>query len=190
VNSEQLTGKEKSNYVRLAIRDGAFWLLLFTVHCSLFTAVSAQPDDETAPPPLRTVTKEEKMSLEGAADVKARTKLALEYMNTHVLAAEDLFSRHEYDAMFTQLGGFHGLLDNTLLFLTAGDKHSNKVLDNLKRFEISLRGFMPRLEVIHRELPMRYEDYVRRLLAYVRNARTKALDPLFSDTVVKRPSEN
>ena len=79
-----------------------------------------------------------------------------------------------------------GLLDNTLMFLTKGDKTSGKVLDNLKRFEIGLRGFMPRLEVIHRELPFRYEEYVRKLIAYVRNARTKALDPLFSDTVIKK----
>jgi hypothetical protein len=170
----------QSKLVRLA-----FCLSLFTVHCSLFTAVSAQ-DDDLAPPPLRTVTKDERISLEAQSDVKARTRLALDYINEHLAAAEALNAKHEYDAMFRELGGFQGLVDNTLLYLTAGDKNSKKVLDNLKRFEIGLREFMPRLEAIHRELPLRYEDYVRRLLAYVRNARTKALDPLFSDTVIKK----
>ena len=133
------------------------------------------------------LTKEERTSLESLVDAKARTKAALEYMNTHLTAAESYNERHEYDTMFHELGGFHGLLDNTLLFLTKGDRTSNRMLDNLKRFEIGLRGFTPRLEVIHRELPFRYEDYVRKLIAYVRNARTKALDPLFSDTVIKSP---
>ena len=160
------------------------FFLLFTVHCSLFTAASAQ-DDELAPPPLRTITKEERASLEAQSNVKARTQLALGYMNDHLVAAEALNSRQAYDAMFRELGGFQGLLDNTLVHLIAADKKNSKVLDNLKRFEISLRGFMPRLEAIHRELPFRYEDYVRRLVAFVRNARTKALDPMFADTVVK-----
>jgi len=171
--------------MRTTLEYSVFYFLLFTVHCSLFTAVSAQ-DDELAPPPLRTVTKEERISLDAQADAKARTKLALMYMTDHLAAAEALNSKHEYDTMFRELGGFHGLVDNTLLYLTAADKNSKKILDNLKRFEIGLREFMPRLEVIHRELPFKYEDYVRRLLAYVRNARTKALDPMFADTVVKQ----
>jgi hypothetical protein len=157
---------------------------LFTFHFSLLSVLAQ--DDDLAPPPLRTVTKEERISLEAQSDVKARTKLALDYMTDHIAAAEALNEKHDFDAMFRELGGFQGLLDNTLIYLTAGDKNSHKVLDNLKRFEIGLREFMPRLETIHRELPFRYEDYVRRLIAFVRNARTKALDPLFSDTVVKQ----
>jgi len=159
-------------------------VFLVTCHLSLVTAASAQ-DDDLAPPPLRTVTKEERIALEAQSDVKARTKLALIYMTGHLATAEALNTKREYDAMFRELGGFQGLLDNTLIYLMAGDKTSSKVLDNLKRFEISLREFMPRLEIIHRELPLRYEEYVRKLIAFVRNARTKALDPLFSDTVVK-----
>jgi hypothetical protein len=165
-------------------------LCSFYVFSFAFLLLSAWPasaqDDDLAPPPLRTITKEENAALESTVDVKARTMLALAFMNSHMLAAEDRDAKHDYDAVFHELGGFHGLLDNTLLFLTKGDRNSKKVLDNLKRFEIGLRGFTPRLEVIHRELPFRYEDYVRKLIVYVRNARSKALDPLFSDTVVKQ----
>ena len=173
------------------------WQLAFAVCFCVFSftflvsPASAQPPDQvdTAPPPLRMLTKEERTSLESTNDVKARTKLALEYMTTHVSAAEAYNEKREYDAMFHELGGFHGLIDHTLLFLTKSDRTSNRVLDNLKRFEIGLRGFMPRLEGIHRELPFRYEDYVRKLIAYVRNARTKALDPLFSDSVIKKSDQ-
>ena len=66
-----------------------------------------------------------------------------------------------------------------------------KVLDNYKRLEISLRSYMSRVEVIHRDLPVKYEEYVRGLMKYLRIARTKALDPQFSDTVLPgvKPSE-
>jgi hypothetical protein len=159
--------------------------LLFAAQFLLITRVQAQDEQvDTAPPPLRLVTKAERTALDDARDIKARTKLALEYMSDHLTQAEALNEKHEYDAMYTELGGFHGLLDNELLFLIKGDSSSKKVLNNLKRFEIGLRGFMPRLEVIHRELPFRYEEYVRKLIAYVRNARTRALDPLFGDTVI------
>lgn len=163
----------------------AFLFCLFTFPFVLIAPVFAQTDQiDTAPPPLRMLTKEERTALESTADAKARTKLALEYMESHMTAAETYNAKHEYDAMFHELGDFHGLLDHTLLFLTKSDKTSNRVLDNLKRLEIGLREFTPRLVVIHRELPFRYEDYVRKLIAYVRNARSKALDPLFSDTVL------
>lgn len=175
------------NFVRPALVGFFFFLSLVTCHLSLVTAVSAQPpDDDPAPPPLRMLTKDEKVSLEAQENVKARTQLALEYMNTHLAAAEGLNKNRDFDGMFKALGGFHALVDHTLLFLTTGDKSNKKVLDNLKRFEIALRQFMPRLEMIHRELPFRYEDYVRKLIAYVRNARTRALDPMFADTVVKQ----
>jgi len=88
--------------------------------------------------------------------------------------------------MFRGVGGFHGLMDDALAFLNKRDNGGGKVLDNFKRMEISLRGMAPRLEVIRRELPMRYDTYVRKLMGYVRAARTKATETLFDDTVVPR----
>ena len=93
--------------------------------------------------------------------------------------------------MFTELGGFQGLLDNTLEFLIRGDNDSDRVLNNLKRFEIGLRGFVPRIEVVRRELPVRYEPYVRSVIRYIRDARSKALEPLFGEPQLresKRPT--
>jgi len=36
-------------------------------------------------------------------------------------------------------------------------------------------------------VPLRYEDYIRKLIKVLRDARTKATEPLFSDKVVKTP---
>lgn len=166
------------------------WLLsasvLLLLHCGSGW-VNAQIDDEdTAPPPLRLMTKEEGSQLEAVKDVKKRTKLALELMDLRLKKAEALHAQEQYDEMFKQLGGFHGLMDNTLVFLNNGDENSGKVLNNYKRFEIGIRDLRPRLELIRREVPSRYELYVRNLIIYLRDARSKAVEPLFSDTVIPR----
>ena len=160
------------------------YLSLFTFHFSLLT-INAQDDPtDLAPPPLRTVSKDEKALLNEQSDIKVHTKLALAMMNSRLTHAEILNTNSDFEGMFRELGGFHGLLDNTLDFLGKHDTNSGKVLDNYKRLEIGLRAFTPRLEAIRRDLSLRYEDYVRQLVKYVREARTRAVEPLFSDTVV------
>jgi hypothetical protein len=146
--------------------------------------------DEIAPPPLRLLRPDEKNKLAAENEVKRRTKLALELMEARIKRAETFDAAENYDQMFVELGGFHGLMDNMLEFLNRSNKDSGKVLNNFKRFEIGLRGFTPRLELIRRELPIRYELYVRILIKNLRAARTKAIEPLFDDTVVpiKKPA--
>ena len=164
---------------------------LFIVHCSLFAVFAQDDPPETAAPPLRTVSKEERTQLAAITDLKARTKFALDLMNARLTQAEKLSSAGDLENMFRELGGFHGLLDNTLEFLEKQDQNNGKVLDNYKRFELGLRLFTPRIETIRRDLPTRYEEYVRKLGQYVRDARAKALDPMFGNTVVgpKRPGD-
>jgi hypothetical protein len=103
------------------------------------------------------------------------------------MAAEKLNTAGDYKAMFTELGGFHALMDNGLAHLKTLDNDDRRVLDTFKRLEIGLRQFPPRLESIRRDLPVRYEDYVRRLIRYLRVARTIATEPLFGDTVLQEP---
>jgi hypothetical protein len=150
----------------------------------------AQDDDDTditqtAPPPLRKLTKDERTRLDAEIDVKRRTKLALELMTARLQRAEGFAANSEFEPLYAELGGFHGLMDDTLAFLEKNDKDTGKVLNNFKRLEIGLRGFTPRLEVIRRNLPLKYEYYVRVLLKYLREARTRAVEPLFDDNVVK-----
>ena len=160
--------------------------LLLTANCSLLT-VHAQEDEQkdTAPPPLKIASKEETRQLNAETDIKKRTKLALDLIEIRLKKAETLNSQEQYSEMFDELGGFHALIDKALDFLDRNDNGGGKVLNNFKRMELSLRAFLPRLELIRRELPAKYEFYVRDLAKSVRRARSKAIEPLFGDTVVK-----
>ncbi|MEQ1641982.1 MAG: hypothetical protein ABL959_00890 [Pyrinomonadaceae bacterium] len=159
----------------------------FVIFFALPSVTSGQDDSsEVAPPPVKLLSKDERSRLDAkAVDLKARTKLALELMDARLDAAEKWADGRQFDTMFNELGGFHALMDDSIEFLNRRDSGSNgKILDNFKRLEIGLRAFSPRIEVIRRELPIRYDDYVRRLMKFVRDARTRATEPLFSDTVV------
>ncbi len=160
-------------------------LILFMFSASIITAQNFPPDD-IAPPPLKQISKSERSQLEAETEVKKRTKLALELMDLRLKSAEDLHTRQAFPEMFLELGGFHGLVDNTLEFLNQSNRSSGKELNNFKRLEIGLRAFMPRLEGIRRDLPLRYEFYLRSLVKYLRDARTKAIEPLFGDTVIPK----
>ena len=153
------------------------------------TVAFGQEDDDLAPPPLKILSQEERSRLTAETEVKRRTKLALELMEARLKRAEVHDSGENYDGMFVELGGFHALMDNMLEFLNRSDRDSKRVLDNFKRFEIGLRGFTMRLEMIRHELPLRYDQYVRNLVRNLRAARARAIEPLFDDTVLpeKKP---
>ncbi len=160
----------------------AGFALLFTVHCSLFTVLAQ--DDEPIPPPPIIVTKEERQKLDAQTDVKERTKLSLDLMNARLTVAEKFSTAQDFESMFRELGGFQGLLDNAMERLERQSGNDRKVLDNYKRFSLGIRGFSTRLEGIRRDMPLRYEDYVRKLLIHLRDLQTKAAEPFFKDTVV------
>jgi hypothetical protein len=148
-------------------------------------------EDNLAPPPLRMMSADEKTRLSGEGEVKRRTKLALELMDLRLKQAEKYDAAEDYDPMYVELGAFHGIMDNMLEFLNKSDKESGKVLNNFKRFEIGLRGFIPRLEMMRHDMPLRYEHYLRFLGKSIRAARAKAVENLFDDTVVpdKKPEQ-
>jgi len=138
------------------------------------------------------MSKEEIARLETKRDnVKDRTKLSLDLMNLRLLAAEKFNEGRDFANMYRELGFFHALMDDALNFLSKRDTGSGKVLDNFKRLEIGLRGIAPRIAVIRRELPLKYDPYVGKLMAYLRSARAKATDSLFDDTVIpeKKPRQ-
>jgi len=167
--------------------------LLLILNFSLFTAASAQDDQlEAAPPPLKIISKDEMTRLNAKTDLKDRTKLSVEMMNLRLTAAEKLSAAKNFEAMYLELGFFHALMDDALGFLNKKDDGRGKVLDNFKRLEISLRGMAPRIEVIRRDLPLRYDPYVRKLMGYLRSVRAQATDSLFGDSViptVRKPNQ-
>ena len=172
---------------RSIVRFLCAFLLVFA---AVGLARAQDDDDDLAPPPLRVMSADEKTRLSAEAEVKRRTKLALELMDLRLKQAEKDDAAEAYDPMYVELGAFHGIMDNMLEFLNKGDKESGKVLNNFKRFEIGLRGFIPRLELMRHDMPIRYEHYLRTLGKNIRAARTKAVENLFDDTVVpdKKPT--
>ncbi len=190
-----IPGQNSSRLERLKRRGisrrvGIFCLFALILAASpLITAAQTDPD-ESAPPPVRAISRDEGIQLNREKDVKARTLVALNLMNARIAAAEKAAALEDFEKMYTELGGFLGILDNTFDFLLRSDTNSDKVLGNFKRFEIGLRGFVPKIEVIRRELPLRYEPFVKSTIKYIRDARSRALEPLFGDTVVREPRRN
>lgn len=169
-----------SSFLLFTLKSFTFCFLLSNI-----SPVFAQeiPMD-VEPPPLRIISKEEIAKLEAEKDVKKYTKLVVDLMSERLKKAETFSTENQYQNMFSELGAFHSLVDRSLIFLNKHDTDSGKVLNNFKRLEISLRTFLPRLELIRRELPFRYEFYTRRLIVYVRNARSRAIEPLYDDSVI------
>ena len=167
-----------------------FFAGLIITSIAVVTRAQGVVEDNLAPPPLKILSSDEKTRLTGEAEVKRRTKLALELMDLRLKQAEKFDGTEDYDSMYVQLGAFHGIMDNTLDFLNKSDKESGRVINNFKRFEIGLRGFIPRLELMRHDMPIRYEHYLRSLGKAIRAARSKAVENLFDDTVVpdKKPA--
>ncbi|MCA1589443.1 MAG: hypothetical protein LC730_01765 [Acidobacteria bacterium] len=163
---------------------------LFVVAFSI-SAFAQEPLD-SYPPPAKVMTVAERQKLEGETEVKKRTRLAIEFMDARLTKAELLYSQENWPEMFAVLGGFHALVDNTFAFLNGSDRNRDQVLNNFKRLEIGLRMFGPRVEVLRREIPLKYDFYLRSLALHLRRTRTKAIEPLFDDTVVPgdRPRSN
>jgi hypothetical protein len=165
--------------------------VILLVYLSLPPVGRAQIEEDLsryAPPPSRSLTREEKDLLASTSETKKLTKIALQLMETRMKRAEDADSKDDFDGLFIELGGFHGLMDFTLDFLL--DKHDDgkRTFNDFKRFEQGLRSYTPRLELIRRDLPIKYEYYVRVLIKVLREARARAIDPLFDDTVLRERS--
>ncbi len=149
------------------------------------TLVSQVPTEyETVPPPRKTVSEDERKKLDAENGVRRRTQLALSLMDTRLKRSELLNSADNIDGVFDELGGFHALMDETLVFLESSDVNRSRVLNNFKRFEIGLRRFSPRLELLRRDMPISHEFYLRSLLRQLRDARTRAVEPMFGDSVL------
>lgn len=190
IPGQNSTGLERRKR-RGLLRHFFFYCLSALVLAASPLIATAQTDpDESAPPPVRAISRDEGIQLNREKDVKARTLVALNLMNARVAAAEKAAGLEDFEKMYTELGGFLGILDNTIDFLLRSDTNSDKVLGNFKRFEIGLRSYVPRIEVIRRELPLRYEPFVKSTIKYIRDARSRALEPLFGDTVVREPRRN
>lgn len=153
----------------------------------LFAINTSAQDDEPkdlVPPSPKMFSEEEKKQLDAVDDTKKRTGLSMELMEARLKKAELATTGEDYRGALDALAGFEALLEDSLKFLSRRNNESRKVLGSFKNLEIALRKQTPRLEVVRRGMPYKYGWYVQRLIKSVREARSKAVEPLFSDTVV------
>ena len=141
-------------------------------------------DVTDSPPPLKVISLEDRKLLETKKDAKDRTKLALELMEIRLAKASAKSAAEDFAGSFAELGGFHALMHDTLAFLDRSSKGRKEILNNFKRLEIGLRRMAPQLEILRREAPPGRERYIYYLAKDLREARAKAIEPLFSDSVL------
>lgn len=158
----------------------------FILPTILFLAFAAIAQDPNlgAPPPIKMLSKSEKAELNEKTDPKQRTTLALDLMNKRLSSAEKYRTDENYSLMYAELGGFQALMDNTIQFLLRSSSREGKQLNSLKKFEIGLRSYVTRLEIVRRDLPSNFDPYLKTLLKNVDETREKAMAPFFSDTVI------
>lgn len=165
-----------------------FLIVVFALSLSTYAQIEEPPKD-AAPPPLRSISGEERKLLEAQSNGKKRTQMCLEMMETRLKTAEEMASQNRYQDVLTQLGSFQGLLEHALGYLTANDI-KNKNDENFKRLEMGIRRTVPRLEVVRREVPFQYGYHIQKIQKFVREARAKAMEPLFGDEVVKSETQS
>lgn len=157
------------------------FLIFFT--STAFAQVDKYEVDD-APPPLKLIAETERKQLSAAKDVKDRTKLALELMQARLTAATAKSEATDYTSMFTELGAFHAIMDDMLAYLDRFSQDRNARLNNFKRLEIGLRRMNPQIDLLRRNAPPERERYLFYLSRNVRDARARAIEPQFSNTVV------
>lgn len=131
------------------------------------------------------MSKTEKSQLSAETEPKGRVNLALELMDARLKSAEKDRTNENYSVMYAELGGFNAIMDNTLEFLLHTKGNEGKRLNSLKKLDIGLREFVPRIEGIRRDSPLNFDPYLKKLLGYISDAREKAIAPFFSNTVVQ-----
>lgn len=184
--------KNLSNLASNRSASSGFLLIVFAAGIAILAASSnAKAQDEpfdpnAAPPPIKRMSADEEKRLESAESPNDRVKLAVDLMEARLRNAESNAASAEYKEMYRDLGAFQALMDDTIDYLYKALADRKKVFDSFKRFEIKLRSFAPRLALIRREIPLEYDPYVRDLLKYLRDARSKAVDPLFGDPPAPR----
>jgi hypothetical protein len=135
-----------------------------------------------APPPLKSVSRDERSQLASSHDPKTRMRATLEMADARLSRAEQLAGGEQYAAACEQLGSYQGLIENFMRFLNENEK-KGKLRDIYKRLEISLRAQGARIEAIRRVTPSEHAVNVKAILEYASQARTVVLNSFFGDAL-------
>jgi hypothetical protein len=173
-----------SHFIKLSI-------IVSSVLCCSLVAMAQdqgptpQPTPLTAPPPLRTISKEERSQIDAANDGKQRLKLTIEFAEVHLANAESFTAKNNYDEASHEVGTYYALIKNSLTYLATLKRDSNKTRDLYKRLELSLRSDGPRLTQMRRITPIEFAVWIKEVEDFARESRTEALNSFYGHTVVR-----
>lgn len=177
--------KSPNNFLKLQLaKNFKFPFLILFITMAFGVSADAQENllTDIVPPPLPIVSKGEGDQLNLQTDTKKRTELSLTLMQSRLVKAETFSNEKRYKESLDELGGFQAIMSDAMVYLNKHNSGSGKVLSSFKRFEITLRGFVPRLEVVRRLMPEKFAYHVGQLMKSVRKARSNAVEPLFDDS--------
>ena len=156
------------------------------------SALAQQPRSPQlpAPPPMRSVSREERSQLTAAKDPKARIRTAIELAASRLTRTEEFTSQRKFAQASEELGGYLGLIDNARAFIGGMSRDKGSTRDLYRHLEIALRAHIPRLNVIRRATPAEYAGNLKAAEEYVRDARSEALDSFYGHSVLREgPSD-
>ena len=152
-------------------------------------AQDPKPLDQTAPPPAKVISREERSQINQAKDEKARIKLSIELAETHLVRVESQTSQQQYEGAAAEAGMYWALIEDALSFMKTVDRKGNKRRDLYKRLELSLRAHGPRWATVRRTTPAEYAVWIKEIEEFARNGRTEALNSFYDNTVIRGGSE-
>lgn len=160
-------------------------LLLAAIYVAALGGQDPPVQQQTAPPPLKVITRPERSQLNESKEPKARVKLTIELAETHLANAENQTSQHEYDNAAAEAGMYWALVEDVFSFMKTMDRDTNKRRDLYKRLELSLRAHGPRLSTIRRGTPTEYAVWIKEIEDFARMSRTEALNSFYGNTVIR-----
>lgn len=175
---------------RPLIQSTQLLLLFATLSVPVLSGQGSHVQEQTAPPPLKIISRLERSQLDESKDAKNRVRTTLELALVHLAEAEAQTSQHDYPVAAAAAGRYWALVEDVFSFLKTMKNDSNKTRDLYKRVELALRAHGPRLSAIRRGTPAEYSIWIKEIEDFARNGRTEALNSFYGNTVFRdKPSD-
>lgn len=143
---------------------------------------------QNAPPPMKLIPQDEWTRLNNMRSPGDRTRASIEMAESHLARALEATNGGLFDHAAREMGGYQALFEDALKYLAAMDSSRGRVRDLYKRLELALREHAPRIETIRRITPLEYSVHIKGVLEYTKEARTRALDSFYGNTVMREQS--
>jgi hypothetical protein len=176
-----------------SIRVSRFGISILTALCavaSVMTGQEVRTQEQPAPPPLKIVTRQDRILINEEKDSKARVRVTLDLAEAHLANAELQTSHLNYDDAAAEAGKYSALIEEVFIFLRTLKQDSNKTRDLYKRVELTLRAHGPRLSIMRRTTPSAHAIWIKETEDFARRGRTEALNSFYGQTVFRdRPEQ-